>query len=84
MKQLIKKLFNREKPELLTKERRIRLITEREFQGLRDGTKLISINGTYAVKGKGDPIDTDTRMGLMAYGFEMHPKDPEFSNGWKL
>lgn len=46
----------------------IQLVTLDEFTTLAHGTKLISILGEEVVVGE-DPIDSDTRMGYLAYGF---------------
>lgn len=43
------------------------LLTVNEFEKIPDGTVLTCIDGTTATKGT-DDIDTDTRMGHIAYG----------------
>ncbi len=45
----------------------IDLITPKELATLPDGTVLVDIFGVSYVTGK-DPIDTDTRGGMLAYG----------------
>lgn len=43
------------------------LLTSDEYEKLLDGTRVKSIRGIWATKGK-DYIDDDTRFGMMAYG----------------
>lgn len=43
------------------------LLTPDEFEFIPDGTKLVSIGGKTAVKGRG-VIDQDTRAGFLAWG----------------
>jgi hypothetical protein len=50
------------------------LIQPIEFDTLPDGTALVCIDGTIAVKGK-DRIDGDTRYGSLAYGFLKIPEN---------
>ena len=45
------------------------LLTEKEFETLPNGTKLISILGEVVTKGI-DTIDMDTRGGYIAFGLE--------------
>ncbi len=46
----------------------LRLITPEELKSLPDGTKLKCIDGQEVTVGV-DRIDSDTRNGLLAYGF---------------
>ncbi len=49
------------------KATRLMLLPEAVFRQLPNGTQLRSITGRTVTKGR-DPIDDDTRFGLMAYG----------------
>ncbi len=52
------------------------LFTPEEFAHLPDGFELLGISGGAAVKGI-DPIDQDTRAGVIAFGVldpETHPR----------
>lgn len=44
------------------------VIQPMELDALPDGTALVCIDGTIAIKGQ-DGIDGDTRYGCLAYGF---------------
>lgn len=49
------------------------LIQPREFALLPDGTELVAIDGERVAKGRpekdGRPLDMDTRMGFLAFGW---------------
>lgn len=46
----------------------LELITPDELATLADGTPLVCIDGSVAIKGT-DQINSDTRFGYLAYGF---------------